>query len=120
MRHYSKRLGSGPPPTHEGIGAGLGHPFSDLIFAKWGFNKVREGGGNGPQKAGGGRRAVVPGAHKKQEAPHGTRPLASWLPANYSYTTLCLATFPRPPALRGSSSFAARLTQVTHRNGQPR
>ena len=39
MLHYSKRLVP-VPPTHERIGAGLGHPFSDLIFAKWGFNNV--------------------------------------------------------------------------------
>jgi hypothetical protein len=39
MLHYSKRLVP-VPLTHERIGAGLGHPFSDLIFAKWGFNNV--------------------------------------------------------------------------------
>ena len=39
MIHYSKRLVP-VPPTYERIGAGLGRPFSDLIFAKWGFNNV--------------------------------------------------------------------------------
>ena len=39
MLHYSKRLVP-VPPTYERIGAGLGRPFSDLIFAKWGFNNV--------------------------------------------------------------------------------
>ena len=39
MLHYSKRL-IPVPPTYERIGAGLGRPFSDLIFAKWGFNNV--------------------------------------------------------------------------------
>ena len=39
MIHYSKRLVP-VPPTYERIGAGLDRPFSDLIFAKWGFNNV--------------------------------------------------------------------------------
>ena len=39
MLHYSKRLVP-VPPTYERIGAGLGRPFSELIFAKWGFNNV--------------------------------------------------------------------------------
>ena len=42
MLHYSKRLVP-VPPTYERIGAGLGRPFSDLIFAKWGFNNVTGG-----------------------------------------------------------------------------
>ena len=41
MLHYSKRLVP-VPPTYERIGAGLGRPFSDLIFAKWGFNNVTD------------------------------------------------------------------------------
>ncbi len=57
MLHYSKRL-IPVPPTYERVGAGLGRPFSDLIFAKWVFNNVQKPVPLAPPRAASPRRAT--------------------------------------------------------------